>query len=423
MAMNAQGLASLGRMGDNSISHTTTGEQVLPVPVKEDPAVKKIVEQAFAKHGIDPERYTVGHSSNSINPQTGLPEFGFSFKKLGKSFRKIAQPVLTAIGFAVAGPAGAAAGSAIGGGVRRGNFDLKDAVKDAVGGYVVGSVAVGAGMTPGTYNTSATFGANLRQGVASLNPFAAESVYGFGATPAAADATGIGAFFQNVGARGASMLPGGGTVEGTQAANLFGKEGAYQSLGMLDKVGVGAVGMLAADKMGLMEQAQMQGPGSNALLDPASEQYLTQPLRGATIPTAGIPQQYQMGNYANLGGVGGLQNNDQQIVDMLEEQRRKYQMQYPTFANEGGPIKGYQDSGQVDSRGAPIDNIPAMLTEDEHVLTADAVQGLGGGDIEKGHMIAKQLNNEGEELQQKLTEQVLNRKYFMQFPSFNTGAA
>ena len=128
MEMNAQGLASLGRMGDNSISHTTTGEQVLPVPVKEDPAVKKIVEQAFAKHGIDPERYTVGHSSNSINPQTGLPEFGFSFKKLGKSFRKIAQPVLTAIGFAVAGPAGAAAGSAIGGGVRRGNFDLKDAV-------------------------------------------------------------------------------------------------------------------------------------------------------------------------------------------------------------------------------------------------------------------------------------------------------
>ena len=98
-------------------------------------------------------------------------------------------------------------------------------------------------------------------------------------------------------------------------------------------------------------------------------------------------------------------------------------MQFPSFQtgqrqfgyNQGGPVprQGYAKGGEVDT-------VPAMLTEDEHVLTVDAIKGLGGGDIEKGHQIAKQLNDSAEE---KLQNQILQRKYFMQFPEFNRGVA
>jgi hypothetical protein len=63
-----------------------------------------------------------------------------------------------------------------------------------------------------------------------------------------------------------------------------------------------------------------------------------------------------------------------------------------------------------------------MLTEDEHVLTADAIEGLGNGDLAQGHRVAKQLNDQAE-LQQQLADSVLQRRYFMQYPKFNVGAA
>ena len=97
MGMNEQGLASLGRGGDDQIGHLTTGEKVLPLPVAQDPSVQRVINDAFAKHDLDPNQYTVGHADNSINPLTDYPEYGLGkfFKKVGKAFRKIAQPVLT----------------------------------------------------------------------------------------------------------------------------------------------------------------------------------------------------------------------------------------------------------------------------------------------------------------------------------------
>jgi hypothetical protein len=80
---------------------------------------------------------------------------------------------------------------------------------------------------------------------------------------------------------------------------------------------------------------------------------------------------------------------------------------------EGGPAKVTED-------GVPIDDIPAMLTEDEHVLTRDAIKGLGNGDIERGHQIAKEINDSAE-IQEQLQNQILQRRYFMQFPQFNRG--
>ena len=558
MGMNAQGLASLGRGGDDQIGHLTTGEKVLPLPVAQDPSVQRVINQSFAKHGLNANQYTVGHADNSINPLTDYPEYGLGkfFKKVGKAFRKIAQPVLTAVGFIYGGRAGAAIGSAIGGGVRRGKFDAGDAIKDAAGGYTIASVGQGMGLKGGEFGTTWSQQGGIRA-LKNIVPGTANSMWSWGATPTTDG--GIGGFFQNLGARGASMLPGGGSIEGTSAANLFGKEGVWSNLDMLQKAGIMGIGGLAASKAGLFDQPPLQGkPAGVGELNEQQQQYLTGGLRPATtMPGVGGSLSGNLMGYQGRAGIGGMSNPQQDLLDYLEEQKRKYLMQFPQFQtgraygyNEGGPVTnpvayldpnvrvygqipttpkeklnnlmlnfenraindinpyssfinrgldtaskmsigdqqihpgllsliggannavdrfvrgtvgtvvpggrrpikdlmerrramqarkqaeieenikdltnpGIRDMyeggpAKVTEDGVPIDDIPAMLTEDEHVLTRDAIKGLGNGDIERGHQIAKEINDSAE-IQEQLQNQILQRKYFMQFPQFNRG--
>ena len=410
--MNEQGIASLGRGGDDQIGHLTTGEQVLPIPVAEDPTVQRVIRDSFAKNNLDADQYTVGHANNSINPYTEYAEFGI-FKKIGKAFRKVAQVVGTVVGLSF-GPMGAAIGSTIGGAVRRGKFDAGKAVGDFAGGFVVGNVAVGAGAT-------------AKGGIESIFPKALGgtgtmwSTLGTAPTLTGPAGKGIGGFFQTVGANLPGVAPVAGVVNPTIGS-------AWKGLPFLSKAAIGAGGLAALNKASGDQTAQ--GPQGQTVLDPGSEKYLTQGLRPATIPTAGIPEPYQITPataYQERAGVGGLSSPEQELLEALEERRRRYRMEYPSFAlgmEHGGKVQNhnYDKGGEVDSRGNSIDTIPAMLTEDEHVLTADAIEGLGNGDLEQGHRVAKQLNDQAE-LQQQLADSVLQRRYFMQYPKFNVGAA
>jgi hypothetical protein len=90
-----------GRYGDTEMAHVTPGEKVLPLSVQ-TPKVNKVVNEQFKKLGLSPERYTVKESENSINPETGEPEF--FLKKLVKGV------VGAATGFATGGVPGAIAG-------------------------------------------------------------------------------------------------------------------------------------------------------------------------------------------------------------------------------------------------------------------------------------------------------------------------
>jgi len=547
MEMNAQGLASLGRGGDDQIGHLTTGEKVLPLPVAQDPSVQRVINQSFAKHGLNADQYTVGHADNSINPLTDYPEYGLGkvFKKIGKAFRKIAQPVLTVVGFAMGGPQGAAIGSSIGGGVRRGKFDLKNAVTDAVGGYTVGSIGAGMGLKGGQ-GIKSLWGAGGKSGTASM--------WGFTPTPATAANSGIGGFFQDVGANAANLMT------GSKVANLPAIGDAWAGLNMFQKAGIVGIGGLAASKAGLFDQPPLQGkPAGVGELNEQQQQYLTGGLRPATtMPGVGGSSSGNLMGYQGGAGIGGMSNPQQDLLDYLEEQKRKYLLQFPQFQtgraygyNQGGPVTNpvayldsdYRTSGfdlpptpkerlnnlmfnlenramndinpysyfidrgldtaskmsigdqqihpgllsliggannavnrvvrgtvgtlipggrrpikdlrerrkarqaqkqaeieenikdltnpgvrdmyeggpaKVTQDGVPIDNIPAMLTEDEHVLTRDAIRGLGNGDIERGHQIAKEINDSAE-IQEQLQNQILQRKYFMQFPQFNRG--
>ena len=94
--MSLQGLESIaihGRFGDTTVGHLSAGEMVLPKPIAHDPVLRRALFDAFQRHDTDPNRYTVGHYENSINPLTGVPEFGW-FKKLGKSIKKKATVIL-----------------------------------------------------------------------------------------------------------------------------------------------------------------------------------------------------------------------------------------------------------------------------------------------------------------------------------------
>ena len=78
------GIASLGRDEDQFLAHVALGERVVPPVISA--ATQARINQEMRAAGLDPNEYAVG-SGMSINPITGLPEFGF-FKKAFKSICK-----------------------------------------------------------------------------------------------------------------------------------------------------------------------------------------------------------------------------------------------------------------------------------------------------------------------------------------------
>lgn len=70
---DAKEMADKGENGDTVMGHLTPGEIIIPLPLVEklSPALKK----AFELIKLDIDQYTVGHEKNSINEESGCPEF------------------------------------------------------------------------------------------------------------------------------------------------------------------------------------------------------------------------------------------------------------------------------------------------------------------------------------------------------------
>ena len=86
---NKKGLASLGRDEDKYMAHVASGEMVVPPVIT--PETRQRLQQEMKAAGLSPDNYTVGEGM-SINPITGLPEFGW-LKKTFKSIKKVAKKV------------------------------------------------------------------------------------------------------------------------------------------------------------------------------------------------------------------------------------------------------------------------------------------------------------------------------------------
>ena len=86
------GIAGLGRGGDSKLAHVMTGEMVVPPIIS--PETQAIIRKEMIAAGIDPNEYTVGEGM-SINPITGLPEFGLKkfLKKAARAVKKVVKAV------------------------------------------------------------------------------------------------------------------------------------------------------------------------------------------------------------------------------------------------------------------------------------------------------------------------------------------
>ena len=90
MIQDMEGIARLGRFEDDTLAHVATGEMIVPPVIT--PATRQMVQQDMQNVGLNPNEYMVG-GDMSINPNTGLPEFGFLskvFKKIKKVVKKVA---------------------------------------------------------------------------------------------------------------------------------------------------------------------------------------------------------------------------------------------------------------------------------------------------------------------------------------------
>ena len=144
-------MAGMGRNGDSELVHMKTGEiAVSPDLLEENPRLANELTQAFDRSNVDMDRYTVGSEANSINPMTGQREF--FLKKLVKGIKKIFKAVApmiipVALNFFAPG-LGTVASGALGAGIgtlAQGG-SLKDAFKSAIFGGFAGGVTAAAGL-------------------------------------------------------------------------------------------------------------------------------------------------------------------------------------------------------------------------------------------------------------------------------------
>lgn len=162
----ANGLATLGRYGDNYMVHAAEGETVVPREILEaNPGLREDLFRQMTMMGIeDPNRYVVGNELNSINPITGQPEF--FFKKVFRAIKKIAKKVLPVaapiIGNIIAPGIGGIIASGLTTKLMGGSF--ADALKSAALSY--GTSALGQGIMGG-FNAPAgvSFGQGFTEGL------------------------------------------------------------------------------------------------------------------------------------------------------------------------------------------------------------------------------------------------------------------
>lgn len=159
-----QSISSKGRGEDSLSGHLSPGDIILPKEIH-NPELLKAVHKHFAQHGASADQYTAGHKENSINPETGMPEFSF----LKKLFHNPITKILTDVGLSLI-PGGApfiplanAAETKIGGGS---NLDaLKSGGEAFAGQEIAGAAANFFPETAGELGVTDTGGNSLTDAI------------------------------------------------------------------------------------------------------------------------------------------------------------------------------------------------------------------------------------------------------------------
>ena len=471
----AEYLAAQGRNGDTNLTHTTTGETIIPEEIlAKNPGLRKDLQLAFENEDIPMDQYVVGSGIMSVNPETGLYEAGW-LKKTWKSVRKTvkkAGPIIGAtVGFMIGGPVGASIGAGIG--TKTSAMPKENILRNMAIAYGGSAALQGAGM-------GGAVSAAQNQGIGAFFNTA-------NWTPMAGGQTGITGFFQNMGSGGARNFGFGGelalsnsqitALEAEMAASGVDSVTAAMNLGMDPKIvshlgstmgggayGPGALASFSGSYSALnpLEQWAVKTVGDVAIGLPQQTEgemsgqgnapaYMTRGLSsGPSIPNAPIQGSAPAGNNSGVlslpGGSSstmtssGGQQPVSQYASALDRINRgntlletrginsslgmdslaapglaSLSTPFPTFAppvyaqqggfgqdlvmqqmNQGGRFVGdtrqmfagggvHMGGGQVSGPGGEKEDlINAKLSNNEFVMTADAVRGAGNGNINRG---------------------------------------
>ena len=442
MKSQMQGLASLGRFEDDSLAHVSTGEMIVP-PASITPQTRSMIESDMMNMGMNPNQYVVG-GDMSINPNTGLPEFFLKklFKKVKNVVKKVAPIAVSFIpGLQPVGKALLTAGVGKASGLSTKDALLAGATA-GLGAKFAGAGATGAAKTGrfsrlrnffnpaegATGIRGGTLGPNIRRGIGALfggqqeQTFAMDEVVGtlngqpvtradLGnmtadefekvqlTQPVAQQTSGIGSFMDGKSPMeflSAKLLPDslekalgtgpGGTFLGGQQVDAQGNPIKGRGLGNLGIAGLaGLVGKLAYEEakrnkgIPLTPLTTMDQLGRyNIAAEIARQKGEEMPSRvefglnpeGLPVLQGGgvgiTPRSAAMGGIMAFadGGVVQMQNGGEPPIEPAN------------FPPMDGDING---PGTETS-----DDIPAMLSDGEFVMTAKAVRGAGGFDMTKG---------------------------------------
>ena len=438
----ASGLATLGRYGDNYMVHAAEGETVVPGEILDaNPQLRESLFTQMKAMGIeDPNRYVVGSDLNSINPITGQPEF--FFKKIFKAIKGVAKKVAPLAAAAVGnfilpgfgGPIGAglftkATGGSFGDALKsaglayagqsllRGAQGFQDAgTGEGIGGFFTG-VQEGAmepfraasnlfSSGPANPISQGIFG-RLSDGTAGLNMDTFFPSY----DPNASGVSGVKRFPGKSFSEGEIITPEGG-VDGT--VSLVSTSGGPSSggggspAGAIPTVGGGTTGAreILSPTFGqklqdVLTSKEFLGPalagGIPAIAayaltpDPEEEELTPEQLQQLTDPQRAAYNKYRAltpeekksetgRSLLQQSGITAFYTPEQlaKITGVTPQQAQTFQASKFGIASAaaGGEIIG-PGSGTSDS-------IPAMLSDGEFVMTAEAVRNAGGGDRDLG---------------------------------------
>ena len=333
-------LGGLGRYEDTYIVHAAEGETVVPMEVLDkNPALKKRLFQSMIEMGIEPGRYIVGNELNSKNPVTGQPEF--FLKKIVSQIRKaipgdLEQFLGPVVGLATgSAPLGILAG--------------------AIGSGTQGAIAGGLG---GLRSPGLDF---FRKGVAKegfvaplkfseLGNIDRLKEFFVGKGGREGDAGIFGKFDFTKGADDVSDTV---TIGGDDRSLVgFRPPETKISKDTLENVKDGFD--LVKSGVSVMDAAKLVGLGTVGLgiLIKLTEED----------PNVGLERDMTQGNV---------------LTNLLNAQ--------PLYSAEGGGVMDLRQGGESEGPGTGTsDDIPAMLSDGEFVMTAKAVRGAGGGDRREG---------------------------------------
>jgi hypothetical protein len=387
LSQQAQELAMQGEGDDTQLAHLRQGEVVLPPEFFEDEQFEDMVEKKFKQFDIDPEQAIVGTGIASLNSVTGLEQFGF-FKKIGKSLKKVVKKVapiaafIPGVGTALGGVLGGVAGKVGGALGLKGTLAKK--VLGGIGGLKIpgiSSIAGGASGGFGSLKGLGSIGGLLKggpfQGLAGQTPQTdAISEEQFAAMSPFEQQLYL-AQSQNQQSGILRNLLGGGQQQG--GGGLFGG-------GFGDALKMGGIGALAAGlgKLAYKDAQKQKGVPLTPLttMSPTGRynieaeiarrmgQPTPNPVEFGLLPSGTLPE-LSGGKPRGMMYGGGI---------MAYAQGGAVQMQ------EGGemdPNNFPRMEGDINGPGTETsDDIPAMLSDGEFVMTGRAVRGAGSYEMQ-----------------------------------------